>query len=99
MDTPLGGLSYAARISVPGRSPDNDDDKVPVYFNFVGPRFFEVLGTPILSGRDFNVGDDRRALSVAVINESLARRYFRDDNPLGRRVLIGKEPVEIVGVA
>jgi predicted permease len=99
MDTPLGGLSMFAGISVPGRVPDKDDEKTPVCFNNVGSRFFETLGIPILSGRDFNDRDDDRAPRVAVISESLARRYFRGDNPLGRRVVAFERTMEIVGVA
>jgi predicted permease len=98
MDTPLGGLSYAAGLSVPGR-PAKNDDKSQVYFNNVGPRFFETLGIPIVSGRDFNDHDGERALEAAIISESLAKEYFPDENPLGRQVLAGGKSVEIVGVA
>ena len=69
MDTPLGGeLSMGAGIAVPGR-PADPDDAPPVYHNFVGPRFFETMGIPVLAGRDFEPGDDERA--------SAARRHQR----------------------
>src|SRR5207244_12120921 len=50
MDTPLGGLSYGAGISVPGHIPENDEAQV--HHNHVGPRFFETLVIPLLSVRD-----------------------------------------------
>jgi predicted permease len=89
MDTPpLGDLSMAAGIAVPGRPPD-PEDAPPVYHNFVGPRFFETMGIPVLAGRDFEPGDDARAPRCVVVSESLARRYFDGEDPLGRQIVAG----------
>ena len=61
MDAPLGGgLSMAAGIGIPGR-PSDPEDAPAVYHNFVGPRFFETMGIPVLAGRDIEPGDDERA--------------------------------------
>jgi predicted permease len=89
MDTPLsGGLSMGAGITVPGRPADSGDAPL-VYYNFVGPRFFETMGIPVLSGRDFTIRDDERAANRVVISDSVARRYFRGEDPLGRQILVG----------
>ncbi len=73
----------------------------------VSPRFFETLGTPILSGRDLGVQDERGAASpitlrrTVLINQTMARRYFGDSNPLGRHIHFLNRPqekFEIVGV-
>jgi predicted permease len=89
MDTPLGGgLSMGAGITVPGRPADSGDAPL-VYYNFVGPRFFETMGIPVLSGRDFTIRDDERAANCVVISDSVARRYFRGEDPLGRQILVG----------
>jgi predicted permease len=88
MDSPGGDLSMGAGISVPGRPPDGEDAP-QVYHNFVGPRFFETMGIPVLSGRDFNLGDDERAPKSIVISESVARRYFPGEDPLGRHIFVG----------
>jgi len=70
----------------------------------VSPRFFETLSTPILSGRDLGPQDERNtpnAPRTALINQSMARRYFGNANPLGRHIyFIGQpqEKYEIVGV-
>lgn len=99
MDTPLGGLSYGTGITVPGRAPQ-PGDHVSVYHNFVGPRFFETMGTPLLAGRDFSSRDDENAHRTAIVNESLARHYFPGVNPVGRRILLGNnDDAEIVAVA
>ena len=74
---------------------------------YVGPRFFETFGMPILSGRAFGPTDERPAGATnampqtAVVNQALVRRYFGDANPLGRRVYFTHQPemkLEIVGV-
>jgi predicted permease len=89
--------------------------KSVVHCNAVSAGFFETLGVRVIAGRDFNERDSReveslagpqvneRAFRSAVINQSLARRYFGDANPVGARLGIGGRPdtktnVEIVGV-
>jgi putative ABC transport system permease protein len=60
------------------------------------------MGIPLLKGRDFTEQDDERATNVMLINETLARRHFPGEDPVGRRLTItfGDEPAmrEIVGV-
>jgi putative ABC transport system permease protein len=56
---------------------------------------------PLIRGRAFSDADDERAASVVVINETLARKYFADADPIGRRVRITSQPYgwsEIVGM-
>lgn len=68
--------------------------------NWVAPRYFETFGTRLLTGRDFSFDDAGRP-GVAIVNRALARHYFGDANPIGRRVTVEREsqPFEIVGVA
>jgi predicted permease len=100
MDTPLGGdpSMSSTGIAVVGQ-PADGEDAPRVYHNLVGPRFFETMGIPILAGRDFMPEDDERAPRCVVISESVARRYFRDEDPLGRQIVFGRVPASIVGVA
>jgi predicted permease len=63
------------------------------------PGFFRSLGVPILRGRDFEESDgegDRPA--AAIVNQVLANRQFPGEDPIGRRLLFGPEPITIVGV-
>jgi predicted permease len=73
-----------------------------VFFNYVTPQYFETLGIPLLRGRDFTSQDNGNAPYVAVINETMARHYFGDQSPLGKRFnLVGGITwplMEIVGV-
>ena len=71
-------------------------------FDIVGPRYFAALGTP-LAGRDIDARDVDSARRIVIINEAMARRFFGDQNPLGRTLLWGppgeSRHLEIVGVS
>jgi predicted permease len=67
-------------------------------FNVVGDRFFATLGIPILSGRAFGPQDTRDSAKVGIINESLAREQFPEENPIGKFFTTNEWKVQIVGV-
>jgi len=70
------------------------------------PGYFEVLKIPILRGRDFNEKDDFGAPRVVLINESMAKRYWPNQDPIGQQIVIGKglgpkfeePPRQIIGI-
>ncbi len=64
----------------------------------VTPGYFATLGIPLRQGRFFTDRDDTRTRPLAIINETLARRHFPRENPLGRRLRLGGVSREIVGV-
>jgi len=63
-----------------------------------GPGYFEVMRIPIVSGRSFSDRDDGSAPPRAVISESLSRRLFEGQRPLGRQIRLGAQTIEVVGV-
>ena len=67
--------------------------------NWVGPNYFEAVGTPFLMGRDFDAQDQDRS-RVAIVNQTMARDFFGDRNPIGRHVTFEGDArtYEIVGV-
>jgi predicted permease len=70
-------------------------------FSIVTPGAFAALGIPVLAGRDFNDRDTYDGTATAIVNESLARRSFPGQNPIGRYVRWGFDkptPMQIVGV-
>ena len=87
---------------------ENDNDRHPsVLYNVVGNNFFDTLRIPIMAGRGFGPQDTVTSVKVGVINQSLARARFPNQNPLGRRFEIsewqdngqyGKEWIQIVGI-
>lgn len=67
----------------------------------VSPHWFDTLRVPLRNGRWFTDADNAQAPKVLVVNETFARRFWPNQNPLGKRVLIGRstEAAEVVGIA
>ncbi len=59
-----------------------------VEFLIAGPGYFRVLGASAISGRDFNDGDQKTALPVAIVNQSFAARFWPGEQPLGKRIRV-----------
>jgi predicted permease len=66
-------------------------------WNGVGPGFFRTLGVAILSGRDIGEQDTQDSMRVAVVNQTLAERFFPHSNPIGHQIW-KQHPATIVGV-
>jgi putative ABC transport system permease protein len=100
--TPISGGVWNQYVQVEGYASKGREDTV-VDFNQVSDRFFETLGTALLAGRDFNANDKPESPAVAVINQTMARKFFAGQNPIGKRfrtaggIKLG-DPIEIVGV-
>ena len=103
MITPLEGSEWNTNIRSDVPNPPAGDDAL-AYFNSVSPTYFDTLRTPMLVGRNFNRADTDSSPQVAVINQTLARKFFAGLNPLGRTFRVEGEarklepPVEVVGI-
>ncbi len=64
--------------------------------NIVSPGFFRTLGSGILAGRDFDARDTAHSPAVAIVSESMARKFWPGVNPVGRRI---QKLGEVIGVA
>jgi putative ABC transport system permease protein len=97
--------NFATDIQVEG-PPRQPTSTMNVQFNLVAPRCFHTLGIPQLRGRDFTAQDQPASPHVAILSETLARRLWPNQDPLGQRFLLkwgfeegrSLEPVEIIGV-
>ena len=89
-------------ITVEDQSLDLDRRARTIHWNMVAPGFFDTMAMRLKLGRAIDERDRADAPKVAVVNESLARRFFRGQNPIGRRFWFGRtregDGVEIVGV-
>jgi predicted permease len=102
--TPISGSGAASFVKVEGH-PERPEDRRYVSINWVAPKYFETLGTPLLTGRDFN-WQDQAGPRVAIINQAMARYFFGNANPIGKHFTIDRDwkgfgddkPFEIVGV-
>jgi putative ABC transport system permease protein len=106
---PLEGFSNGMPFLIAGREAVDRANRQSCGFKVVQPDYFRVLGIRLLKGRTLSDRDVKGAPPVAIINQSLATRYFADQDPIGQRLLIqeivpgrpqlGPEvPWEIVGV-
>jgi putative ABC transport system permease protein len=85
-----------------GPGPDQTGVRAPqALFTVTTPDYFRAMRVPVVRGRDFSGSDTRTAPFVAIINESLARASFPNQDPIGRRIQCGLDTLEfmtIVGV-
>ena len=67
----------------------------------VSPRWFDTMRAPLLAGRQFNAGDSAHAPKVLIVNQTFAHRFWPGQNPVGKRVVVGRwvEAAEVVGVS
>jgi putative ABC transport system permease protein len=81
--------------------PPRDRSQPLVWLNATTPGWFDAMGMPLRSGRDFDAGDRAGSRPVAIGNESFVKRYLPGRQPLGQRVRLGFDPdtrYEIIGV-
>jgi predicted permease len=96
---PLSYGSYSSTpIAVDGYQPPPEEQPT-VQYNEVGPGYFATIGIPLMSGREFTRADDEKAALVAIVNETMAAKYWRGRNPIGERVQVKGRWMQIVGVA
>jgi putative ABC transport system permease protein len=102
---PMRGMLLSMRtfvwpFNIEGRPTRRGEEPI-ADFRVVTPGFFETMSIPLRSGRLPNAYDDRGSKLVILINEALARRYFKGEEPLGKRISVGPDKPalrEIVGV-
>ncbi len=101
--TPVSGFEWNNYIySVGGKNLSGDDALAD--FNYVSPGYFQTLRTPILAGRDIDSHDTSESQQVAIVNQTLARKFFNEDFPIGKSFTMdegpkGKSaPIQIVGI-
>jgi predicted permease len=101
-DLPLSGNTSAGPIELEGSNAALAGGEIRMFRHRVTPEFFATLGIPLLKGRDFTADDHAQAPGVVIISESLARRYWPDEDPLGKRLReegANNPWVTVVGVA
>lgn len=84
---PLSGQNSAVGFSIEG-IPTDPNNAFPheSYLRISRPGYFNTMGITLLQGRDFDARDTLQGNPVVIINETLARKYFPEQNPIGRRI-------------
>ena len=96
-NVPLSLVHIGTSILPDDKLAEPAKNKVNAELYAIAPRFFETLGIPLLSGEDFRA-DTQASEDVAIMNETLARKAFPNQNPIGRHVSYQDRMVRIIGV-
>ncbi|MGD2115099.1 MAG: ABC transporter permease, partial [Acidobacteriota bacterium] len=91
-ELPLGSRRFAVDTELEGHTLDPGETKPQVDWRPASPGYFEAMDIPLLQGRTFRQTDDAEGAPVAVVDRSLAERYWPDQNPVGRRLKLSGRP-------
>lgn len=96
---PMSNVDANGTFAIEGRPAATGDEQL-VKLRIASPGYFRAMGLRLAGGRAFEDSDGAGAPAVVIINESLARRYFPNENPLGKRVgMSNKGPwLTVIGV-
>lgn len=102
-NAPFGFGGWGRTFHVEGHEPAGDEPIPQGLWSNTSPDYFRTLGVRLLQGRVLRETDSESALRVVVVNETLARRHFPGESPLGKRIVVDyegetRESLEIVGV-
>ena len=99
---PLTGSGISISMTIEGRPEPAPNEEPPnVFLRFVSADYFRTLGVPIKRGHGFSINDRANTPAVAIMNETTAKRYWPDQDPVGQRFRLDddrKGVIEIVGV-
>jgi predicted permease len=92
----------SSNITVEGYTAQ-ENENMNVGQNYIGSSYFSTMGIPLVQGREFGGSDTATSAKVAIINESMARRFFAGRDPVGSRFTFGagdrvRPDIDIVGV-
>jgi putative ABC transport system permease protein len=96
---PLSYQSYSSTpIAVDGYEPPANGQSPDELYNEVSPEYFATMGIPLVSGREFTGADDENAPRVAIVNQTMVEQYWRGKSPVGQRLQVKGNWVQVVGV-
>jgi putative ABC transport system permease protein len=96
---PIAGGGYTRSIYLEGEDPNDRRNGYIIPTGVVGPGYFDVLGIPLLSGRDFAETDTPSTPVVVIVNEAMVDKFWPGQNPIGKRVKFLRSGFfEVVGV-
>jgi putative ABC transport system permease protein len=101
---PLSGGVYAGGFSIEGRVAASESEDLVADRRMISPDYFDALGVPLIRGRVFSDQDNQTSQGVAIVSESLSRRFIPGEDPIGKRIKLGGRDstrpwLVIVGVA
>ncbi len=98
---PTIGRSWSTHVTFEGRTPAPGAAPDRAAWQSVSEGYFATAGIPLLAGRDFGPSDRAGTPRVVIVNDAFASRYYRDESPLGKRIMTSSttdEPLTVIGV-
>jgi putative ABC transport system permease protein len=86
---PLSGNGAGRGFVIQGRPDPSPSEEPSANYSLICPKYFQTMGIPLLKGREFSSRDTVSAPQVVVVNDSLARRYWPNEDPVGRTFKLG----------
>lgn len=99
---PLGLDTSTTGVYPDGQPQPSPEDLPSAIYENISPGYFGAMGITLVSGRDVAVTDTEKSLRVVIVNETLAERFWPDENPIGKRLRSGntsETALEVIGVA
>jgi len=96
---PIESLTSRMNLQIEGRPPYEPGKAPIIYLNAIDTEYFQTMGMQMREGRSFTSQDGPGAQQVVIINETLARQFFPNENPIGHRLAVGRGSATIVGVS
>jgi putative ABC transport system permease protein len=95
---PFSGWNVQGGVEIEGAPPMNRGEEIVSHYQVVTPDYFKVIGVPLVRGRWLTAADRDSTASTILVNETFAKKVFKDADPIGRRVRVAGDLATIVGV-
>jgi putative ABC transport system permease protein len=97
---PTSGSNSSRAIEIEGHPPADPSNLPVVDFRTATAEYFSTLRIPIRRGRDFTIADREGTQQVVIVSESMARKFWPDEDPVGQRIRVRNEPwLTVIGVS
>ena len=89
---PVSGQGAVIHFNIQGRPPRNGSEYIMANYRTISSEYFQTLRIPLLQGRWIESADRENTPPIVVINEAMAKTYFPNENPIGKKMQIGATP-------
>ena len=96
---PLGVTSSSKNVVIEGYEMPRGQQSLSILVDSVDEHYFNVMQIPVVAGRKFQSSDTQSSVPVAIVNEAMAQTYWPKRSPIGGRIQMGKQTLQVVGIA
>ncbi len=99
---PMGLPGHGGPVFIEGRPWDSREQAPKISYNSIDPGYLNTMRVPLMHGRNFDESDDDKAPPVAIVNQTMANKFWPNENAVGKRVSLKSDSgpfIEVVGIA